>query len=115
MPMATPGLKVAVRVTSLWSRHAGLIFGGSSMKCTPRTARRSPKKLGWIGVLYVLYDVEAAPNGMTPDERRHERQGRSRSIADTLKAWADEVALRAVPAVGPARDLPLYAVTPDGA
>jgi transposase len=38
-----------------------------------------------------LYDVEAAINGMTPDERRRERQTRSRPIAEALKAWAEKV------------------------
>jgi hypothetical protein len=33
-----------------------------------------------------LYDVEAAINGITPDERRRERQVRSRPIAEALKA-----------------------------
>jgi transposase len=38
-----------------------------------------------------LYDVEAAINGITPDERRRERQLRSRPIADALRAWAEKV------------------------
>ena len=38
-----------------------------------------------------LYDVEAAINSITPDERRHERQVRSRPIAESLKAWAEKV------------------------
>lgn len=38
-----------------------------------------------------LYDVEAAINGMTPDDRRRERQTRSRPIAEALKAWAEKV------------------------
>lgn len=36
-----------------------------------------------------LYDVERDIRGMLPDERRRQRQARSRSIADVLKAWAE--------------------------
>ena len=46
-------------------------------------ARESREALDRIGA---LYDVEAAINGITPDERRRERQVRSRPIAEALKA-----------------------------
>lgn len=37
-----------------------------------------------------LYGVEAAINGLSPDQRRRQRQTQSRSIANALKAWAEE-------------------------
>ena len=39
-----------------------------------------------------LYGVEAAINGMPPDERRRQRQAQSKPIAEALKAWAEEIA-----------------------
>ena len=37
----------------------------------------------------VLYEVERAVRGQPPDERRRQRQARSRSLATALKAWAE--------------------------
>ena len=37
-----------------------------------------------------LYGVEAAINGMAPDERHRRRQAQSKPIAEALKAWAEE-------------------------
>jgi hypothetical protein len=37
-----------------------------------------------------LYGVEAAINGMAPDERHQRRQAQSRPIAEALKTWAEE-------------------------
>ena len=37
-----------------------------------------------------LYRVEETINGALPDDRRRERQQRSRPIADVLRAWAEE-------------------------
>ena len=37
-----------------------------------------------------LYRVEEAINGAAPDDRRRARQRRSKSIAEALRAWADE-------------------------
>jgi transposase len=39
-----------------------------------------------------LYRVEEAINGAAPDDRRRERQHRSKPIAEALRAWADETA-----------------------
>ena len=39
-----------------------------------------------------LYGVEAAINGMPPDERRRQRQAQSKPIAEALKAWAEATA-----------------------
>jgi hypothetical protein len=36
--------------------------------------------------------VEEAINGAAPDDRRRERQHRSKPIAEALRAWADETA-----------------------
>lgn len=39
-----------------------------------------------------LYGVEATINGLSPDERRRQRQTQSKPIANALKAWAAEIA-----------------------
>ena len=39
----------------------------------------------------VLYEVERAITGKPPDERRRQRQARSRPLATALKAWADTI------------------------
>jgi len=39
-----------------------------------------------------LYRVERAINGAAPDDRRRERQHRSKPIAEALRVWADETA-----------------------
>jgi transposase len=39
-----------------------------------------------------LYRVEEAINGTAPNDRRRERQRRSKPIAEALQAWADETA-----------------------
>jgi transposase len=39
-----------------------------------------------------LYRVEETINGALPDERRRERQQRSKPIAEALRAWAEETA-----------------------
>ena len=46
-----------------------------------------------------LYDVERDISGKPPDERRRQRQARSRSVADALKVWAEATmpSSRAVP------------------
>lgn len=38
-----------------------------------------------------LYEVERAINGKPPDERRRQRQVRSRAIAEALKVWAEAI------------------------
>jgi transposase len=38
-----------------------------------------------------LYGVEAAINGMPPEERRRQRQAQSKPIADALERWAREI------------------------
>lgn len=38
-----------------------------------------------------LYDVETAINGMSPEERYRQRQAQSKSIANALKNWAEEI------------------------
>lgn len=37
-----------------------------------------------------LYRVEETINGALPDERRRERQQRSKPIAEALRVWAEE-------------------------
>jgi transposase len=39
-----------------------------------------------------LYQVEQTINGALPDDRRRERQRRSRPTAEALRAWAEETA-----------------------
>jgi transposase len=48
-------------------------------------AKRALDRIG------VLYGVEAAINGMAPDDRYRQRQAHSKPIANTLKAWAEEI------------------------
>jgi transposase len=38
-----------------------------------------------------LYAVEAAIKGSAPDERRRQRQARSKAIAEALRVWAKEI------------------------
>jgi hypothetical protein len=38
-----------------------------------------------------LYGIEAAINGATPEERRRQREARSKPIAEALKAWAEGI------------------------
>ena len=38
-----------------------------------------------------LYEVERSINGKPPDERRRQRQARSRPLANALKAWAETI------------------------
>ena len=38
-----------------------------------------------------LYEVERSISGKPPDERRRQRQARSRQVADALKAWAETI------------------------
>jgi hypothetical protein len=38
-----------------------------------------------------LYAVEAAIKGLAPDERRRQRQARSKPVAAELKAWSEEI------------------------
>jgi hypothetical protein len=50
-----------------------------------RVAYEAPARIG------ALYDVERAIHGKPPDERRRQRQTRSRPIADALKTWAESI------------------------
>ena len=56
-----------------------------------------------------LYGVEAAINGMSPEERRRQRQAQSKPIAEALKAWAEEIGAEALGPIGTCRRLPLHA------
>lgn len=38
-----------------------------------------------------LYEVERSMSGKPPDERRRQRQARSRPLAEALKAWAETI------------------------
>jgi transposase len=38
-----------------------------------------------------LYGVEAAINGMSPEERRRQRRAQLKPIAEALKAWAEQI------------------------
>src|SRR5437762_4813401 len=55
------------------------------------TANGSPIAKEALERIGRLYEVEKEINGLVPDQRRRERQQRSKPIAAALAAWADEI------------------------
>jgi hypothetical protein len=56
------------------------------------TATGSPVAKEALDRIGQLYRIEETINGALPDERRRERQQRSKSTAEALRAWAEETA-----------------------
>ena len=63
--------------------HTRRYFFDVHAKTGSRVAQETLERIG------ALYEVECAIQGRPPDERRRQRQARSRPLADALRAWAE--------------------------
>ena len=65
--------------------HARRYFFDAHAKTGSALAREALERIG------ALYEVERVISGRPPDERRRQRQARSRPLAAALKAWAETI------------------------